>query len=250
MIKKVICLFSFWYLTFGACFAAPVGNPAGSVLLEGNYPTKFSLEAETVFNRKLKSGSYGSPKFSGVFYTGKLSLYVGNKLDIYGLVGVYEGKIKNFINDTYIIDTKTDAVLGLGVNYVLHEWEFLNGILRVGADAKYRQFKPDIDDVRQWRVSTVTTDEALSFKEWQIALGLAYQYKKFIPYAGMKYSDMGSHIKFKQNAITYSDSSLCSKNVWGLFYGADVLVDDNISFNIEGRNIDENALNAGLNVRF
>lgn len=232
------------------CFSAPVGNPANPVLLEGNYPTQFSLQAETVLERELKSGSSAKHEFKGTFYTGKVSLYVGNKLDLYGLVGAYDGKVKEFPNSRYIIVTKAEAVIGLGVSYVLYEWEFLGGILRLGADAKYRQFEPEIDTVKDAREKVATTSNALSFKEWQTALGLGYQYKKIAPYFGVKYSDMDAHIKFTQDSTSYSDTTIESSEIWGLFYGIDVLLFDNVSFNVEARHMDETAFNAGLSCRF
>lgn len=255
MMKKIglnfiICIFGFWFLMLETCLAAPVGNPAEPVLLHGKYPTKFSLQTETVFKRKLEAGSSGQMRFSGTFHTGKVSLYLGEKLDIYGLVGVYDGKVKDFISEYYIIDSKMDAAMGLGASYVLHEWEFANGICRLGADAKYRQYEPDIDTVKFYREAVTVSDTAMTFKEWQLALGLAYQYKNFIPYVGVKYSDVDAHIKFTHGANDRTDNDIASDNTWGLFYGADVLVQDNISVNIEGRNMDENAVNVGLNVRF
>ena len=75
-----------------------MGNPAGPVILQGNYPTKFSLEAETVLQRDMESPNSGKPKFSGVLYTGKVSVYTGHKLDVYGLIGTYKGKVKDVRN--------------------------------------------------------------------------------------------------------------------------------------------------------
>ena len=249
--KKMIIFFIFGFclLNSGFCLAAPVGDPAEPAVLEGRYPTKFTLQAEAVFKRELKSGAY-TAKFSGLFYTGKVSLYMNKKVDIYGLAGTYNGKVKGFFDGHYDITTKMGGVLGLGVTYVLYEWMLPNGILRLGTDAKYRQFKPDVEKVTWWRDDIAATDSALSFSEWQASLGLAYQYKKYIPYLGLKYSDMKSRIKFTKDPTTQFNNSILSKNKIGLFYGADMLVADNISFNIEGRCIDEKAVNIGLNTRF
>lgn len=258
MIKKawiILSACSLMIITFPAVApAAPVGNPAGPVLLEGNYPTKFSLEVETVLDRKLKAASYRS-KFVSTFYTGKFSLYLGQKLDVYGLVGINEGRVKNFLGSSgtttgYDVLTKTCGYWGGGVSYVVHSWEWSGGILRLGVDAKYRQFDPDLDDVKQQRQSVTASKDGLSFKEWQAAAGLSYQYKRFIPYVGVKYSDMGAHIKFTHAGVDYSDKTLDSDNIFGLYYGLDVLVTDSISFNIEGRCIDETAANIGMNARF
>jgi hypothetical protein len=92
----------------------------------------------------------------------------------------------------------------------------------------------------------------MTFKEWQASVGLAYQYKIYAPYLGLKYSDMGAHIHFTDQGTgtVYSDKKLESKNKFGIFYGIDVLLNDSMSLNMEGRNIDEDAVSAGLNARF
>lgn len=251
MIKKFLLFTAFLFIvTPRMSFAAPVGNPADPVLLEGKYPTQFSLQAETVLERKLKGGTGGSPRFSGVFYTGKASVYIGKKLDIYATIGTYGGKVKDFIDTSYIIDSKMVAAWGLGVSYVFHEFEFLDGILRLGSDAKFRVFDPGIDKVKYFREDTETANEVMDFTEWQASLGLSYQYKNFVPYFGLKYSDMKSRIGFNQNGTAFRDHSIYSDNNIGLFYGIDILIKDNISVNIEGRNIDEKAANIGINARF
>ena len=246
-----IVFFSLLCVVCGTCISAPVGNPGGPLLLDGKYPTKFTLEAETVLGRDMKSGSSGDPKFYGTFYTGKVSLYVGNKLDFYGLVGIYDGKIKNFISSEYLVDSKAGPVLGLGLSYVLHEMECLGGLLRFGADGKYRQFNPDVDAVKYYRERIATTANALSFKEWQASLGLSYQYKMIAPYAGLKYSDMNAKVEFTtEDGIDHTDTTVSSKDIWGFFYGVDFLLGDNVSLNVEMRQGDEKALNVGLNARF
>jgi len=248
-VLSLFCFFSLNILLSGTSTAAPVGNPAGPVLLEGNYPTKVTLEAEVV-KRKLKSGSSGSPKYYGSFYMGKVSFFTGNKLDVYGMVGASEAKLRNFISEAYLIDSKTDIAYGAGATYVIHEYEFMNGLLRLGADAKWRQFKPDIDNLKIYRELTPSTDNGMSFTEWQIALGLAYQYKKYVPYFGLKYSDMRGRVKFTQGGSSIADNNLESSHIFGLFYGMDILLSDNMSFNIEGRNIDEDGLSTSFNFRF
>ena len=251
--KKVIGFFIFVFgfnlFIIRFCLAAPVGNPAGPAILEGRYPTKFSLQTEVVFKRELKNGPT-TAKFNGLFYTGKASFYVNKKLDIYGIAGTYNGKVKNFFDGHYIIESKMAGVFGLGASYVLYEWALPDGILRLGADAKYRHFKPDVDNITWWRQEISAGDAALTFSEWQTSLGLAYQYKKFVPYCGLKYSDMDARIKFTQGPNAQFNTSIKSKTKIGLFYGTDVLVADNISFNIEGRSFDENAVNIELNARF
>ncbi len=252
MIKKLVAsgLVVLSALAVSVCYAAPVGNPSGPVLLDGTYPTKITLEAEAVQSRKMNSGNSGVPKFSGQLMTLKGSFYVGHKLDIYGLVGTYEGKVRNFIGEQYIINSKFDGVFGGGVSYVLYELEFLRGILRLGVDGKYRQCKTSIDRVQYYRDKIDTSNNLYTFSEWQGAMGLGYQYKKIAPYMGVKYSNIESHIKFKQGAVEHSETDMNSQRRWGLYYGVDLLASDTVSVNIEGRCRDEKAVSAGLNIRF
>ncbi|MDD5450188.1 MAG: hypothetical protein PHO42_06325, partial [Candidatus Omnitrophica bacterium] len=215
-----------------------------------NLPTKFTVAAESVLERKLKSDHTGNPSFRSAFYTGKLSLYLGHKFDIYGLAGFNDAKIHDFVDSSYIIETKLDAVIGGGLSCVLYELEFLSGILRLGFDAKYRQFETKIDALQRYREDAGFSSDSLTFREWQASLGLAYQYKKFIPYIGVKYSDMDAQIEFVSDGTSYSEDGIKSKDLWGLFYGIDVLLCDNCSLNLEARHFDENAVNVGMNLRF
>lgn len=251
---KIITLF-FLLLVTGLIIvlnsaAAPVGNPGGPVLLDGEYPTKFSLKTDFVVKRKLKSKSQQDPYLKGFFYMSKVSLYLGNRLDVYGLIGAYDGKIKEVITSSYIMDSKVGSVWGGGISYVIKEFEFKNGILRVGFDAKYRQSNPDVDTVKQDRAKIDVTRTALRFKEWQASIGLSYQYRLFVPYFGLKYSDMDVDIRFNDGSNEYIDKGIGSKNTFGIFVGFDYLLNDFISLNFETRQIDERSINIGINARF
>ncbi|MFH1848300.1 MAG: hypothetical protein ABH825_03690 [Candidatus Omnitrophota bacterium] len=238
-------------LLAGSGYCAPVGNPADPVLLDGEYPTKFSLSTDVVLKREMESESSGDPDLKGTFYLSKISLYLGNKLDLYGIIGTYDGKITDFHSSkAYILDSKVGAMFGLGASYVLREFECMKGIMRLGANAQYRQSNPDLDAVKYYRERVPTTQNDLSFKEWQVGLGLSYQYKSFVPYAGVKYSDVNSHIRFTHDSAQISENSLRSKNVIGVYAGTDFLLNDSVSFNIETRQLDEQAVNVGLNARF
>lgn len=241
----VVCLWGCWI-----SFAAPVGNPAGPVMLDGKYPTKFTLQAEAIRERGLESSYSGNPELRGALYTGKVSFYLGKKFDLYGLAGVHEGKTKDFIGEHYILDSKMDIAWGFGASYVLYEFEFLQGLFRIGADAQYRQFDSEMDDVKYYRETTGPRNTKYRFKEWQGALGLAYQYKSFIPYIGGKYSNIDSHMEFTHDSTSHSDKELEASDNFGVYGGIDILLNDFVSLNIEGRAVDESAVSVGLSARF
>lgn len=250
--KKLSLLFVFIFSFSSFVSAAPVGNPSGPVLLDGKYPTKFSLEAETVIDRELKTAASSGKKvkFYSLFYTGKISLFVNNKVDAYVLIGTQESNVRNFVNEHYIINGKTDIAYGAGVSYIIYTTEIWNGIGRIGADVKYRQFQPDIDDLKYYHETIPVNDDKMIFREWQASLGFSYQYKKFVPYAGIKYSDLHARIKFRQDNNLISETDIRSDNIIGLFAGLDVILNDFITLNMEVREFDEEALNLGMSIRF
>jgi len=56
--------------------------------------------------------------------------------------------------------------------------------------------------------------------------------------------------KGKILGVVYETAKLNSENVFGVFFGCDILPMDKLSLNIEGRFIDETAVSAGLTWRF
>jgi len=222
--------------------AAPAGNPADPVLLVGTYPIKGEAIADIVFERELDQGS----EIEAQWYLAKVGVTLIEKIDVYGLLGTANLEPKKLTSSVYDIESEYGVAWGLGAKVLLYETEeYGDGILRVSVDGNYRAYKPDIDTISG---STSSSGE-VDFAEWGASLGLSYTLDKITPYVGVKYSDVDLEIS-GTNIGTLDTLSINSDNVVGVFVGADYLFAENIALNLEGRFIDETAVNVGLKINF
>ena len=127
----------------------------------------------------------------------------------------------------------------------------------IGADAKYLTYKNDYSGKRSVRffasdgnlLPGLSIDEhrnkwgSATISEWHVAPFIAKDFGKFVPYIGIKYSDM------KIDMLQNSDRLQATDN-WGAFVGADFKFNKNFSLNLEGRFIDETAASLAANFTF
>jgi len=231
--------------------AAPVGNPASPVLLESDTPFKIGAEVDFVNGRELDvSGE--SVEIEVRFYTGKLSYTIADRIDVYAFFGVIdEAEVDEEVDDNnykYLFDE--DFAWGIGATVLIYELE--NGI-KLGVDAKYRTAEVDLTELdingTRYGIADISDIQG-DFDEWQVALGITKQFGKFIPYGGVKYSDVEVQAKGTVLGTVYQTAEVNSENIFGIFIGCNILPMDNLSLNIEGRFIDETAFSAGLTYRF
>lgn len=232
--------------------AAPAGNPADPVLLEGTYPIKAEGLIDIVFDRDLDL-SGDNAKVEGIWYLAKVGLTLIEKIDIYGLLGTADFKLENWrIANDYDMESDYSLAWGGGAKLLLYETEeYGDGILRVTVDGNYRRYDPSIETVKKDGTElTGITAKELEYQEWQASLGLSYTLDQMTPYIGVKYSDCQTEMSLTEPAATIAKVEANSDDVVGVFVGLDYLFAENISVNLEGRFIDETALNVGLKINF
>lgn len=246
-------------------YAMPVGNigsPAtlkkGLVFKDKESKFGFILGAEVDLNsdRNMKSQAKDTEYF---FYGGKAGVTIADKAFVYGLVGGAEADQKYKISGSQVEwDTKTDFAWGVGGTLVIYEKDVQyvdnKGVLRIGVDGKYRSSDLGVDKVKVNNDVYNSTDSALTEKkfncdEWQVAVGVSYQFNTVSPYAGVKYSDADGKAKATVSGKAY-EYDFDPKSNFGIFAGIDVLAFDSLSINAEGRFIDETAFSAGATLRF
>jgi len=83
-----------------------------------------------------------------------------------------------------------------------------------------------------------------------VAAAVSLQWDRFIPYAGVRYFDFDSTAEATIGGVKFEDDSAEPEHNVGIFVGTDVLITDSVSFNVEGRLIDEEAVTLGCAVRF
>ena len=235
----------------GLSQAAPAGDPADPVLLLGTYPIKGEALVDIVFERELDL-SNDNAKIEAQWYFAKASVVLIEKVEVYGLLGTAKLKLKDWTASNYDMESDYALAWGGGAKVLLYETEeYGDGILRVSVDGNYRQYEPGIEEVKiaGTEISNVSEKE-FEYREWGVGLGLSYTLDQLTPYIGVKYSDCEAKMRLKYGSVDITKKTANSKDVVGIFVGCDYLFAENIALNLEGRFIDETAMNVGVKINF
>lgn len=228
---------------------------------------KFSLgvEYDGVFDRDLDLDSIMPPLGPGesikdaefesnrIFAKGTLGLHPN--LDIFVKFGAADadGEFK-FVDPSastkFEFDGDWDFAWGIGAKAKL--FQSPSGI-RLMADIQYLWYEVD-GDIKVNGIDLAITgpyDAETEIQEWQVALYVNKTIGMFSPYAGVKYSDMDVETDIDSQSFGKLEIDFEADDNFGIFLGTDFYAIPNIlSFNIEGRFVDEIALSVGLNWRF
>ncbi len=253
-------------------YAASIGGAE----TQGQGKFGIGLDQEFVFNRdaKLKNISPAldldsdktletKPEIDNMYHTMvKTSYGLSEDLDIYVKLGTadFKASMPWTITDTAAgewitgnMKTKGKSAFAYGFGakgkYELdNDWIF-------GLDVQYLRHKNDYAGINSWEDSDGDSGVEsfkgdVTFQEWHVAPYIAKKLGNFVPYLGVKYSDLRT--KFK---VTWEDEEVqtwkieADDNI-GVFLGTDYKVNDIWSLNLEGRFIDETAMSFGTTYRF
>ncbi len=271
--KHLIGLFVCLALIVGvtAAFAAPVGNIAipskgmlkRGVVVEDVEDSQFSLvigpEVDVILDRKLE-GRIGDNEFN--FFGAKIGATVANRGLVYTLLGLGDAKQEFTVSGSSVeFDTDTEFIWGAGGTVIVWEYEPFDAsmdehMLRIGVDLRYRRINLDIEKLtvggttyEESGEASVLSSASYEANEWQIASAVSYQFNNFLPYIGLKYSDIDGDAKALVSGTEYKHDFDPEYQI-GIFLGMDLTIGDSASLNVEGRFIDEEALTLGASVRF
>lgn len=253
-------------LTSAVVYAAPVGNIAKPAMLKSAMLSKDNPDAalgligegefDFTTDMKLKD-SEGDDEYR--FLGGKIDVVFIDRFILYGLLGsaYYEEEFTDE-GSKVKIETKNELAWGIGGTAILYETKLEqlgNSVLRFGVDGRYRSSELDVDKViidgTEYTIpSGSVTAMSVEYSDWQVAGAISLQWDRFIPYFGVKYSDIDGKASMTVSGTTYTDDSVKLDNNVGVFVGTDILVLDSMSINVEGRFISETALTLGCAIRF
>lgn len=181
---------------------------------------------------------------------GVLTLNFQERLDIYGIFGSSRLQM-----DQEIFGRRQFA-WGLGAKTILYKTE----CLRIGCDFKYFTTTQDpLYLVSSGIPLDVVSDLNLDYREYQGALGLSYQSGFFCPYL------LGTYINSKidpnihrflvkvpgyDGLLDPTFRSFLGANCWGMAVGASLVMGNKGTFSIESRFINQNGVDASLEIRF
>jgi hypothetical protein len=217
---------------------------------------------DKIYERKLDVFDDDAELESGY---GSLTITLGNVIDFYGLIGgVADGGINGIgMEDVDVRFSGGDLLWGGGVNTVLLRSVngkytlFAGGIYRTVSDLEYD--RANINGTR-YEPTAFEASEKAEWKEWQGSLGVSAEISGyyepggyniyFVPYAGAKYSDVEMFSSVTINSTQYRVEDAGSDENIGMFVGALLNFGAVMSFEVEGRFIDETALTAQAYFRF
>ncbi len=251
-LSLVVLLFTI----FVNAYAAPVGNLAEPKMLEegifisedGLVSVRAGYQGDFVFDRRLKDLDDAEINTNA----GTVTLNINKKIDVYGIFGATDGTFEETYGSTKVkYETDTAFSWGVGAKAILFEHKDTV----IGLDGKYFNAEPDLDKVTingvsYDKASLGITDAKVEYDEYQIALGVAQKINMFVPYGGVKYSRAKGKATVTYSGTKYESDDAKNKDDIGLFIGCSILPLKNISLNVEGRFLDEEALMVSGQIRF
>jgi len=230
-------------------YAASIGGAE----TQGKGKIAVGVDQDFVFNRDMKHTKgaegvdWGKVNIDSMSKTtAKISYGLFDNVDVYTKLGIADAKMKGKANDPWLgseadygADTNNAFVWGLGAKAT---YEFKENWL-LGIDAQYLRDAHNGTNVSytgadNWKAKYV-------FQEWQVAPYVATRIGDFVPYLGMKYSDLRVDHKDANDKLKFK-----ADNNWGVFTGLDYKMTQNLSLNVEGRFVDETAMSLGATWTF
>ncbi len=260
--RKIALMVSLWTSTL---FTAPVENPsAPRIIQEGFFISKdcwvnvrCGYEGDFVSDGRFEQCEQGSgrvDRFSQNTNAGTVTVSLLDRLDIYGILGSSKACAEwrfsiNGSSSIAELETLYNFLWGIGARGILCEW----GEAALGLGARYER----ADYSNLWLTidgSTVpSSGTCLEWRVWQIDLDLAYTIDIFVPYIGIKYSNVLSSLGLFSVPIAGNgaDSNhFKNRSPVGILVGCTLSTGKKFMLNVEGRLIDEEAVTISGEVRF
>jgi len=267
MNKILILIMASTFLLISVAFASSIGDPK----TQGQYKFGLGLDQEVIYRRDLefRSTDLELLRVPGGLLpveTDKLEIDEGYRtvikvsfgflswLDMYAKLGVntYEAETDFKALGTPFADLKTkakwDFSFGGGLK-MAHT--FKNGAF-IGGDIQYIRQKQDLKgSTRLFGTPLVTRLEGKdTWQEWHVASCVGYNIKNFLPYVGVRYSDVRLKTTIAAPGSTFGgEIEFKADNHFGTFLGLVYKIGD-FSLNVEGRFVDETALSLGVMYQF
>ncbi len=237
-------------------FASPINLPTGIKGQEGlglgnNLPVGISAGFlyDHVDKRELNKDS-GKVDFDMI--GGKIILSVANTVDLYTMLGATQNtEYKASVSDSnYVFSLGDNFMWGLGASAVIHEWK--DAGMQIFGDGNYREARNLGVDSATVNGAPATLAGTISAKwqEWQVALGISKKFQYFIPYLGVKYSDVKASAQATVSGTKYDSGSVSSNGKVGPFVGVSIIPAKWLSVDVSGRFVDETAVSVAATVKF
>jgi opacity protein-like surface antigen len=241
-----------------AAYGAGIGGPPTG----GQFKFNIGLDQDVVSDRDLKPSNIVvmMPLDVAVgcdikrMYRSMLNVSFGvfDFLDVYVKLGVADYKFKadlisnfGFTLGDATLNTKWGFAYGGGLKGAYSFKEGMVKGLLIGADAQYLRHKQRYHAMIDSIMGPSDFTGHVTFQEWQVGPFVGYKIMNFLPYAGVKYSDV--RLKFKQEGVT---QKFKADDHVGAFVGLTYDLIPQVKLNLEGRFIDEYGMNFNVIFKF
>lgn len=252
----------------------------GGAETQGKGKVGIGLDQEFVFDRDMKlkdgwwweldsgdTGERAKTEIDSAYRTMvKASYGVLDNLDIYVKLGTADFKSTSNIttkypDGSYDIDTiKTKGNNAFAYGFGAKGTYNLKNDWIIGCDAQYLRHTNNYKGVDTWTeydangnvtdpYSEDTFKGKVTFQEWHIAPYIAKKLGNFVPYLGVRYSDLRQNYKVVLEDEGSKMKFKADDNV-GVFVGTDYKLGESWKINLEGRFIDETAMSLGATYKF
>jgi hypothetical protein len=251
------------FLSLMMLFCLPLATYAAS----GGPPVQglsIGINEENIFDRDLKPTVVVSPKAITTINCNIKNMYrtmlqVGygffDFFEVYVKLGGQAYQVKSFVEDQFGIPDgdvrvhgKYNFTYGGGLKAA---YEFKDGPVRgllIGADAQYlrsrQRYRANFTDSLGFEESS--TGNA-TYQEWQVGPFVGYRVKNFLPYMGVKYSDVRINFSGGEAGAT---TKFKGEDVVGMFVGLTYNIIPHLMLNIEGEFFDYYGVNFNLIYKF
>lgn len=237
LIAGVLCLGLFSSTAFASSVNLPTGIKSQEGLgLGNNLPVGISAGYlyDHVDKRELNKDA-GKVNFD--MMGGKITATLFNTVDIYTMLGSMQNtEYKASVSKSdYIFSLGDNFMWGLGASAIIHEWK--DAGIQIFGDGNYREDRNiGVDSATvNGAPATLTGTISAKWQEWQVALGISKKFQYFIPYLGVKYSDIKASAQATVSGTTYNSGSVSSKGKVGPFVGVSIIPTKWLSVDVTGR---------------
>jgi len=266
--------------------AAPVlvyALDIGGALTQGKGKFSIGLDGEYIFNRKTENeaASFVGGGFTGAWEQNiKIHNLYRNTIKLsYGILDYLDIYVK--LGEAAFTDSKLNIISGslMGLPGTLYGSAKLKGkdafawggglkaaypVLKtwyIGCDMQYLEhtnfYKTERGYIEGLGRIDLNWRGKMSFMEWHVAPYLAKKIGPFVPYVGGKYSYLRIQDQVRGQALAgggvtalLNPRRYTAEDNFGAFCGLDFNLGDKLSFNVEGRFIDETAMSMGAAYKF
>ncbi len=185
----------------------------------------------------------------------KASYGVLDNLDVYTKLGVADYKVKGdyYHSDSKYADDKVNSGAHFAYGFGLKGTYNLGNDWLVGCDLQYMRSSHKVkatETVVATGASSSSDYKTGIVQEWHVAPYVGYKMGNFVPYLGVRYSDMRMKIKSPAAAGWLDSIEYKADGNVGVFLGTDYKIGKNWKLNLEGRFVDETAMSFGATYRF